>query len=67
MEIDYGKSPDQSDQSDQVDQPEKDEQDEQQNDQSGPREVGKADMVSFPSAICGGLRDIERHAQKFCA
>ena len=52
MDLDYGES---SDESDQMDQPEKDEQDEQQNDQSGPQEVGKADMVSFLSAICGGV------------
>ena len=56
MEIDYGVSPHQSDQ---VDQPKKDVQNEQENDQSGPQEVGKADMVSFPSAICGGLREVE--------
>ena len=59
MEIDYGKSPDQSDQEYQ---PEKGKQDEQQNEQSRPREVGKVDMVPFPSAICGGLGDVERHA-----
>ena len=52
MEIDYGESPDQPDQ---VDQPKKDEQNEQQNDQSGPQEVGMADMVSFPIAIRSGL------------
>lgn len=48
MDIDYGKSPDQSNQ---VDQPEEDEQNEEQNDQSGPQEVGRADTVSLPSAI----------------
>ena len=52
MELDYGESPDQPEQ---VDQPEQDEQDEQQNDQSGPQEVGRTDMVSFPIAICGGV------------
>ena len=49
MDIDYGESPDESDQMDQL---EKDELDEQQNYQSGPQEVEKADMVSFPSEIC---------------
>ena len=55
MNLDYGES------SDHVDQPEEDEQDEQQNDQSGPQEVGKADPMCFPSAICGGPREVERH------
>lgn len=52
MDLDYGDSPAQSDQ---MVQPEKDEQDKQQNDISGPQEVGKLDMVSFPSVVCGGV------------
>ena len=52
MDLDYGDS---TDQSDQMDHPEEDEQDEQQKDQSGPQEVGKLDMASFPSVVCGGV------------
>ena len=51
-DLDYGDSPAQSDE---MDQPEKDKQNKQQNDESGLQEVGKLDMVSFPSAVCGGV------------
>ena len=60
MALDYGELPGPYEQ---VDQPEKDEQGEQQNEQSGPQEVRNADTVPFPSAIYGGFREFERHAQ----